>query len=422
MAVILMAAALPYRRAGGNGEVHAHVPFRPATAIEIALLMEESTDGHLGPPGVSPAAPAAEVTALSEDEVVVTASMYVLLRGGERREPEFRAVSWNGYRVEHRIARSALEAAIGKLLSHADVVAAPDARRVSFRSDRWVAYAGVELGLLTGLFALGAAICFLVRPLLLLPLAVAPWLVLWSGVVAWFSPAFFDGDFFHQRVVIEDLGLLFGFVGVRLLPVAALLAVGAGLAALVRGAASVGARPSLARLAGAASLVPLALGAVLLAWTWNARCNEATSRAEAAARCLNPALLARIARDRGSVLAGSGETSAASGLSWAACSTPDRHGGQPSLLIPLADGRYLLVMETSRGRHLDVRELRSEHSSTIGADEIERALATGESAVTPFGVWLATRVLQNYDGVDGAVPIREGTTVVGVVVESIFPD
>lgn len=294
MAALLLAWRFPERWAAGGGgstSTDAYVTLQPPTASQVAHLLTMSV-GAGWPPGTLASMGASVVGVDGDDVTVVTGQDAFSYTGGpESAHPGTAWVSWNGYVVEHHVSKTALQAALGRELRESDRSAAPAPHRVSYRSDHWMGFVAGEFALLAALLTLGILAVRVIRwPLL--PLALLAWFALWSEVVDWFSPAFFDADFFHQRVVIEEFIVVWMYAAIPMAPLAAIAPLSAMAIAATRAMSGGQDRTRVRRLAWVAGAVPpgalLAVAAAV--WGWQgaaqlARAREASS-ALSPERCL----------------------------------------------------------------------------------------------------------------------------------------
>jgi hypothetical protein len=179
------------------------------SAREAAALMAYKTkSGH----------PGAVISKLTNEHVYLVTDYYLLpesadpvesfaiVRYGDSAYRVYSA-SWEGYSNSHRLNRSELEKEIGRPLTDRDVDTSLKVRPASFSSHHVWLYVLCEI-LFLSLLATSAFVIVqrakngwsLFGSLLLLN---AAFLVL----VMVYSPAFYDADFFHQRVVVENLWL-----------------------------------------------------------------------------------------------------------------------------------------------------------------------------------------------------------------------
>ncbi len=432
VAALLLAWRFPARWSGVPDEstsTNAYVTLQPPSAAQVAHLLTMSVGGAAGPPG-TPESRGASVVAVDGDDVTVVtgqdAFSYTDRPDSARIGTAW--VSWNGYVVEHHVSKTALQAALGRELRESERSAAPEPHRVSYRSDRWIRYVAAEFALLSALLGLGILAVRVIRwPLL--PLALLGWFALWSGVVDWFSPAFWDADFFHQRVVIEDVVIVWVYAAIPLAPLAVVAPLSAFAIAAARAMAARWGRPGASRFAWVAAAFPPAalLAAAAGVWAWQGAAQLALARE--AASTLDPQVLAELS-ERGSALSGiecrTRPLENATHEQQALCAKVRvLHWGQewqpglpptPFLLVPVDADRVLFVMTAAPEPFADVRALRSGAAETIGAEVAERAIGAGAPSTSGFGGWLLQELVLRGEAPDAAVPIVHEGRVVGVMV------
>lgn len=241
IAVAVVGIALPFRQKADRSATDAWLPMRSLTPHEAAALLaaevNRSTNRYAG----------TIVERLTPADAVLLTRWYVVEApapdtplpescgplGIDGRHFELVSASWENCVSRYRVPREPLERLLGRPLA----AATPEERtaegfdddRVSFSSDLvWLYFVAEVLLISLVLIALYATFAR-AHFLLWLPLCTALQI---AGlvIVALYSPAFFDADFFHQRIVIEDVALIpltpltwLGTVGVGL-PVLSLLA------------------------------------------------------------------------------------------------------------------------------------------------------------------------------------------------------
>ena len=224
----MVLAALPGRMVAERTATDAWIPLRQLTLSEAAFLLKQNQAEarHLA------------IVELSDDTVSLATRDYVLPAPAPSAPGPDGAASpgepyvienatWEGYAVLYELERKPLEAELGRAFSaHELDPTFLDDYSVSLRPSRLPLYVLIEITFITAWgLALVEALRRLRRPSAWLALA-APWLLAPFLVSLLYSPAFFDADWFHQRILIETIGLWLlppGMVAlVALLPLALL--------------------------------------------------------------------------------------------------------------------------------------------------------------------------------------------------------
>ncbi len=235
LAVAIVGVALPFRQKADRSATDAWLPMRTLTPHEAAALLvaeeNRSTNHHAGTL-VERLTPA-DAVLLTRWYVIETAApdspvpeSYSLAEVGGRHF-ELVSGSWENCVSRYRVPREPLQRLVPRPLA----AATPAERtaegfgdaRVSFSSDLVWLYFVAEVLLIALALVAFYAIFARAHVLLWLPLCTALQLSMMI-VVALYSPAFLDADFFHQRIVIEDLLLVLiapldwlGGIGIHLL-------------------------------------------------------------------------------------------------------------------------------------------------------------------------------------------------------------
>lgn len=286
VAALLMAGRFPTRWSGEESSgTEAFVTLQPPTAAQIARLLTMTVGGAAGPP-LAPEMLGASVLSVDGDDVTIVTGQdaHSYTDGSDSARIGTAWVSWNGYVLEHHVSKTALQAALGRKLRESDWLVAGAPHRVSYRSDHWMRYVAAEFVLLTALLALGILLVRVIRwPLL--PAALLGYFALWSAVVDRFSPAFYDADFFHQRVVIEDVALLWWLAAYPMMPLSVAAPITALSIAAARAWRARSHDPNVRRWAWVAGAAP---PAVMLAlpmgvWAWQGADQLALAREAASA-------------------------------------------------------------------------------------------------------------------------------------------
>jgi hypothetical protein len=202
VASALVLSALPGRQHASRSATEALVPMRDLTAEEASALLRAPTAGA-----------ATVISVLTETTVVLETQNYVIARAdhghnpGEQQFTVTRA-TWKALYSRYELPRRELERALGRSLSADPVRPTRFADlTLSFDADLVPEYALIEIAFTTAWLALlGFALLHVRRFSLVLPLAWL-WLLLPVPFVAVYSPAFFDGDFFFQRILVERIAL-----------------------------------------------------------------------------------------------------------------------------------------------------------------------------------------------------------------------
>lgn len=212
LSVALVLGAIPGRREGNRSAEEAFLPLRPLTPQEAAFLLEECE---------STESPHTVIVGVEGGDAILATRVFVVPRSiadsshgewldtREQTAPyRIASVSWEGYSSLYRVPRVELEHARGKPLDEAGF--APDfveKRPVSFAPHRLGRYVAIEIAFLTTWLTLLVLLLRRLRRITLLLPVLVP--ALWVPMIfVWFySPAFFDADWFHQRVVLEPIAL-----------------------------------------------------------------------------------------------------------------------------------------------------------------------------------------------------------------------
>lgn len=210
IAVVLVGVAVGLRWNGARTGSDAWVPLRPLIATEAAALLrytDRDGDGR------------ASVVALDDQTAVVASSVFLLparpsaaevvgTLGAGGMPHTLHAVSWAGFHSRYRLPRPALEAALGRPLGPADVnTDGYPAAKIAFDPARVPWYAFAETLLLVILLLVLLTIWRWTRlgSAVLAAASVMPILLIFFVMV--YSPAFGDADWFHHRILVEDLAL-----------------------------------------------------------------------------------------------------------------------------------------------------------------------------------------------------------------------
>jgi hypothetical protein len=323
--------------------------------------------------------------------------------------------SWESYYNVHVVSRSALEKELGGQLTEQDLKSAYLAdSATSFASYRLPLYFAIEVAFLTAWLT---GLVLLLRRIRT-PLLVAPFVVL-AGAVAWmfvliYSPAFYDADWFYQRIALEEfiggrgpLGLSFRAVMAIAVPLTAiclplyLVTVFVGGVRRVSGLTAARAWMSVAGVLLAALAIQLGVERQrYIALRERAKAAFRESELALSAEALtavkaDPALAQRGAELlRSNVLAPSARDAAEAFLVGAA------FVDEAQVFIPLGEGWHAFFLRNAVYRYGDVRQLKSENITQNDYDVIEPLLRTGEPSETPFWRYLGSPYLAGRDFYD----------------------
>lgn len=211
LSTLAVIAAIPSRWEGSRTAEEAYLPLRPLSVSEAVALLELRGQ-YKG----------TAILGLTADHVLLGTGNYLLpFRGAPGEKPvegwtvsvrgtqyAMYSASWEPYYNLHRLPRGSLEQALGRALSDSDVGAGAFAgQRVSFVSHHLYRYVLVEIAALTVLLT-GLVLFFQkTRSLLLVLPALTVAAIALFLFLRVYSPAFFDADWFHQRIVVERLAL-----------------------------------------------------------------------------------------------------------------------------------------------------------------------------------------------------------------------
>jgi hypothetical protein len=216
----LVLAAIPGRLDGQRTATDAWIPLRAATPAEAALLFRYAAG--------------AGVVRIDDRKVWLATRFYLVpVERADRshgewlesvevdgRRYEIASASWEATCLLYRLDRAGFERELGRPVGEVDLDPGYLREfRVTFRPELVPLYAVIEILALT---VWGAGLAFALlrnrRVTLVLPIWCAAWTLL-GLFVAVYSPALGDADWFHQRILVEDLLLSdlglpsFGLVG-----------------------------------------------------------------------------------------------------------------------------------------------------------------------------------------------------------------
>lgn len=225
VAVVWVGGSIPGRWEPARSATDAWIGLRPLTVDEAALLLEHAEQ--------EPEWARTALVGLDGREVLLATRHYVVpvadddsrealgVREADGRRVSVLHATWERYCLLYRLDRAALEQRFGRPLTDADLDPSfLDDWRVSFAPHRLPLYALAEIAFLTiWLTATAATLLALRRWTLVLPVLLASALVP-IAFVLWYSPAFADADWFHQRIAVEPLALL-GMVAAAVLAIPA---------------------------------------------------------------------------------------------------------------------------------------------------------------------------------------------------------
>jgi hypothetical protein len=222
VATALVLGTLPGRRTAERTEGDAWVPLRQLTPHEAAFLLRDGAVqlDHAAIVGLTQAT----VLLASRDYVREAASASGT--APEERSYLAAAANWSGRCTLYELERRALEAELGRPFRVEEIDGTFIERYpVSLQPSLVPLYALVEIAFLT-IWAT-AFVAGLLSGLQRLPgprvwlAGLASWLVAPCVFVWFYSPAFYDADFFHQRIVLESVAaalLVPVLMGVWLVP------------------------------------------------------------------------------------------------------------------------------------------------------------------------------------------------------------
>lgn len=406
VALAVVVGAIPGRWEGSRTQTDAYVPLRPLTPRQAALLLRHpSLEG----------APLAIVVDVDDGIATVRTTHYVLnvpasfcagSPPGDRCYTDVLA-SGSGFLCEHRVDAQALREELG-----AELVVRPRDTLpgwVTFFSYLLPLYVVAETVLLALVFA----------SLLSRLAASSPWLWLpWATVhsalllvaIPIYSPAFFDYDYFYQRIVVEELWGRLGqlMIPLGLLSVPALLIHGARRSPLDHHLPRRLWRLASRLMLGAGTVALVVDAGMLVSEFFEERVAADAGLARVVARLdystrlilLDAALERPFGED---LLAGPmGPEARAELVEVLAYDTADRR----TLMIFLAagGGRYLFLHNAGTYYYADLRN----PSSTWGFGRASLTLQTGASRAS-FWEFL-------HSGYTATAPIMEGSERVGAAV------
>lgn len=209
---MIVLGSLPERWESERSVTSAWVGMRPMSPLEASYLL---CVAQLEESEVS-----AGLVEIDESQVLLASSHYILISREPRDESStcdnrgtnrFKTIwgSWAEYSLLYRLDRSDLERELGRQVTSEDLSPQQIADwNVSFVQHHVARYVVREIALIAFfLWALAAFFQKVRSPALILP-------TLWVAsfgfmiTVPLYSPAFFDADFFHHRVVVEDIWFL----------------------------------------------------------------------------------------------------------------------------------------------------------------------------------------------------------------------
>jgi hypothetical protein len=230
LASIIVLTAFHYRQKPYRTDTDAYIPIRSLSPSEAAalLLAEDSRAAGKNPRTIVQTVDEEHVTILTRDYVIeipkpdktALAPDNAIQVGGQKYL--FDANSWENYVCRYKMPRKPLEQIVGRQLSPtppADVLRSGIREdRISFSNSRIWIYIVAEILLVSVMLLLAYFVVTKTNFLLWLP-CFAVFIISLSFIVKYFSPAFMDGDFFHQRIVIEGILLIVLFICAMSYPV-----------------------------------------------------------------------------------------------------------------------------------------------------------------------------------------------------------
>lgn len=220
LAAITVLAALYFRQQPVRTGTDAYIPMRTLTAEEAAVLLyiEDNRDdksfrrtvvGNIGD-DVDLLTRDYVIPVVNDNERIVESHSVVQFKG-----KKYRIISnnWEQFVCQYKIKREPLESVLGhglKQTSREDFQRFGfDRFKVSFSSERIWLYVIIEIVLAACVFISTYYLLVRLQILLKLP-AFAVMEILLIFAIQLYSPAFFDADWFYQRIVVEEMALLFG--------------------------------------------------------------------------------------------------------------------------------------------------------------------------------------------------------------------
>ncbi len=190
----LVSCGLSKHQEGMRLATAAQLPMREMTVDEAAYLLGLAARGEAE----------ARVEGVSADFAEIRTNRFVTRQGTVLVD---HLASYSNYCSRYRLPRAPLEATLGRRL-RPEPLGSLASCRVTFVGSYVPFYCLIELGFLTAwLFLLGWGATRVRQITALLP-ALYLWLFVLDEFLAVYSPALFDADLFHQRVVVEELALL----------------------------------------------------------------------------------------------------------------------------------------------------------------------------------------------------------------------
>jgi len=210
LSLIAVSTAYFLRQNPKRSSTDAWIPFRNLTVREAAILLKGNVEKPVR------AGPIASINGLHGNQIVLSTTRYVLPKDEPIQEAfektwykgmEYHLVcnSWENYQCCYSLDQGLIEKELGQAIT---IDTSPSnyqaTRKISFQSwkiDGYFVFETFYLSLILFLFILFFAYirnAFLFLPYTGLLLGVS------SIVVAMYSPAFIDADYFHQRILIEN--------------------------------------------------------------------------------------------------------------------------------------------------------------------------------------------------------------------------
>jgi len=215
IATVIVFVSLSFRQEPLRTPINAYISMRTLSPMEVAALLtfdeNNKTLNNI-------------IHKINDKHIVLLTRNYVIPIDDSKKDTFDKSVvvkgkgyrvvnnSWEDYLCQYRVERFPLEKILGHslfLTPKSEIVKNKfDVSRISFSSDDIWVYVVIEILLISSLIGLIFYILLSVNFLLWIPYFVLIDFALFLFIL-WYSPAFFDGDFFYQRIVIENFPLYF---------------------------------------------------------------------------------------------------------------------------------------------------------------------------------------------------------------------
>ncbi len=436
----IVTIGLHFRQTPERSATDAYLPMRPLFPDEAAALLvaedEREADAY---------SRTVIIEADSEYIVLLTRDYPIRVPSSTTSTPEshghvsiagrsfhLTSNSWENYVSRYRVPRVPTERWMGRSLAPAPEAELSRSRfnedRISFSSDRIWIYFLTEVLFLACLIVGVALVLGKLSWLLWLPCLMAMQVLVLLFVCA-YSPAFFDADWFHQRIVIERIALadlsLIGlahpyslFAATLSLVVYLLRKLGATLA--TRNMLPTRTYWVLAFGIGAGSVSVLLISQYLAFKSMARRSGALLTKTITVLEETNlDRLIAHVTPQAGAPqenllkenrLTADGLETITKILGVRSSSDPDLR-----ILIPV-EGKYLFLWRNNRFAYADIRGLKSSSSSIIDYEFIQRVVHTGRGARTSFPAYLRNWMEQRTTQFIEAVPVKERDAIAAFVI------